>query len=49
VTITSGQSEDAKKIIEDSFGPAPDEAFTAAARERKRERTREKDREEPAK
>jgi cytoskeletal protein CcmA (bactofilin family) len=49
VTITSGQSEDAKKIIEDSFGPAPDEAFTAATRERKRERAREKDRDEPAK
>ncbi len=49
VTISSGQTEDAKKIIEDSFGPAPDEAFSAVARERKRERTREKDREEPAK
>jgi hypothetical protein len=49
VTITSGQVEDAKKIIEDSFGPAPDEAFTAAARERKRERAKEKDRDEPAK
>ena len=49
VTITSGQTEDAKKIIEDSFGPATDEAFSAVARERKRERTREKDREEPAK
>ncbi|OHD71728.1 MAG: hypothetical protein A2177_01975 [Spirochaetes bacterium RBG_13_68_11] len=49
VTITSGQVEDAKKIIEDSFGPAPDEAFTAAARERKRERVKEKDRDEPAK
>jgi cytoskeletal protein CcmA (bactofilin family) len=48
VTITSGQSEDAKKIIEDSFGPAPEEAFTAAARERRRESKREKDREEPA-
>jgi cytoskeletal protein CcmA (bactofilin family) len=49
VTITSGQAEDAKKIIEDSFGPAPDEAFTAAARERKRERAKEKDRDEPSK
>ena len=49
VTITSGQSEDAKKIIEESFGPEPEEAFSAVLRERKRERAREKDREEPGK
>ena len=49
VTITSGQTEDVKKIIEDSFGPAPDDALNAAARERKRERAKEKDRDEPAK
>ena len=48
VTISSGQTEDAKKIIEDSFGPAPEEAFTAAARERRRESRREKDRDEAA-
>jgi cytoskeletal protein CcmA (bactofilin family) len=48
VTITSGLAEDARKIIEDSFGPAADEAFTAAARERRRETKREKDREEAA-
>jgi cytoskeletal protein CcmA (bactofilin family) len=47
VTITSGQAEDAKKIIEDSFGPPADEAFGAAARERRREARREKDRDEP--
>lgn len=46
MTITSGQTEDAKKIIEDSFGPAADDAFAAAARERKRERAREKERDE---
>src|SRR5512136_1217679 len=49
VTITSGQSEDARKIIEESFGPEPEEAFSAVIRERKRERAREKDREEPGK
>ena len=48
VTITSGQAEDAKKIIEDSFGPAPDEAFASATRERRREAQREKDRDEAA-
>jgi len=48
VTITSGQAEDAKKIIEDSFGPAPDEAFASATRERRREAKREKDRDEAA-
>jgi cytoskeletal protein CcmA (bactofilin family) len=48
VTITSGQAEDAKKIIEDSFGPAPEEAFTTAARDRRREAKREKDRDEAA-
>jgi len=47
VTITSGQTEDAKKIIEDSFGPPADEAFSAASRERRREARREKDRDEP--
>ena len=47
VTISSGQSEDAKKIIEDSFGPPPDEAFSAATRERRREARREKERDEP--
>jgi len=48
VTITSGQAEEAKKIIEDSFGPPADEAFGAAARERRRETRREKEREEQA-
>jgi cytoskeletal protein CcmA (bactofilin family) len=47
VTITSGQAEDVKKIIEDSFGPPADEAFSAASRERRREARREKEREEP--
>lgn len=46
MTITSGQTEDAKTLIEDSFGPAADDAFAAVARERKRERTREKERDE---
>jgi cytoskeletal protein CcmA (bactofilin family) len=46
VTITSGQAGDAKKIIEDSFGPPPDEAFSAVSRERRREARREKDHDE---
>lgn len=48
VTITSGQAEEAKKIIEDSFGPPADEAIGAAVRERRRETRREKERDEQA-
>jgi cytoskeletal protein CcmA (bactofilin family) len=49
VSITAGQAEDAKKLIEDSFGPSPEDALAAASRERRRERSREKDREESGK
>src|SRR5512135_3182196 len=36
VTITSGQTEDARKLIEDAFGAETDEAFTAMARDLKK-------------
>ncbi len=47
VTITSGQAEDTRKLIEESFGPDPDEAFGTLLKEKKRDRARE--REEQAK
>ena len=49
VTITSGQSEEAKKIIEDSFGTETEEAFSTIIKDRKKDKTRDKEREEPAK
>ena len=49
VTITSGQSEDARKIIEDSFGTETEDAFSSLVREKKRERTREKDKDDNGK
>jgi len=49
VTITSGQSEEAKKIIEDSFGTETEEAFSTIIKDRKRDKNRDKEREEPPK
>ena len=49
VTITSGQSEDAKKIIEDSFGTETEDAFSSIIREKKREKSREKDKDDNGK
>ncbi len=49
VTITSGQSEEAKKIIEDSFGTETEEAFSTIIKDRKKDKMRDKEREEPAK
>jgi cytoskeletal protein CcmA (bactofilin family) len=43
VTITSGQSEETRKIIEESFGTETEDAFTSIIKEKKRERTREKE------
>jgi cytoskeletal protein CcmA (bactofilin family) len=49
VTITSGQAEDARKLIEESFGQEPEDAFGSLLKEKKRERAREREREEQAK
>ncbi len=49
VTITSGQTEDARKMIEDSFGTDTEEAFSSLMKERKREKTREKEKDETGK
>jgi cytoskeletal protein CcmA (bactofilin family) len=45
VTITSGQPDEARKIVEDSFGTETEEAFSALMKEKKKEK-REKDKEE---
>ncbi len=49
VTITSGQADDARKIIEDSFGTDPDDAFTSIMKEKKRERAKDREKEESGK
>jgi cytoskeletal protein CcmA (bactofilin family) len=44
VTITSGQSEDSRKLIEESFGTETEDAFSAIVKEKKKEqRSRDKD------
>jgi cytoskeletal protein CcmA (bactofilin family) len=49
VTITSGQTEDARKLIEEAFGAETDEAFTAMARDlKKKDRPRDREKEEQA-
>jgi cytoskeletal protein CcmA (bactofilin family) len=49
VTITSGQTDDARKVIEDAFGSETEEAFTAIVKEKKKEKARDRDKEEPGK
>ncbi len=49
VTITSGQEDDARKIIEDSFGTEPDDAFSTIMKEKKRERAKDREKDETAK
>jgi len=49
VTITSGQSEETRKIIEDSFGTETEDAFSSIMKERKKEKTREREKEENGK
>jgi cytoskeletal protein CcmA (bactofilin family) len=43
VTITSGQTDDARKIIEESFGTETEDSFSALMKDRKKERAREKE------
>ena len=47
VTITSGQAGDARKVIEEAYGPDAEELFAALPREKKGRPARE--REEPGK
>ena len=49
VTITSGQTDDARKIIEESFGTETEDAFSGIIKEKKKEKAREKDRDESGK
>ncbi len=43
VTITSGQTDEARRIIEDSFGTETEDAFTSIIKEKKKEKAREKE------
>jgi cytoskeletal protein CcmA (bactofilin family) len=43
VTITSGQVDDARKVIEESFGVETEDAFSSMMREKKKEKTKEKE------
>jgi cytoskeletal protein CcmA (bactofilin family) len=49
VTITSGQPDEAKKIIEESFGTETEEAFSTIIKDRKKEKARDREREEVTK
>jgi cytoskeletal protein CcmA (bactofilin family) len=49
VIISSGQTDDVRKIIEDSFGMETEEAFASLMKEKKREKAREKEKEESGK
>ena len=49
VVITSGQAEDTRKIIEESFGTEPEDAFTSLIKEKKKEKIRDKDKDESGK
>lgn len=49
VTITSGQSDDARKIIEESFGTETEDAFSSIIKEKKRDKTKEREKDESGK
>jgi cytoskeletal protein CcmA (bactofilin family) len=49
VIITSGQAEDTRKLIEESFGTETEDAFTSLIKEKKKERTKDKDKEDSGK
>jgi cytoskeletal protein CcmA (bactofilin family) len=43
VTITSGQNDDTKKLIEESFGTDTEDAFSTIIKEKKKEKAKEKE------
>jgi cytoskeletal protein CcmA (bactofilin family) len=49
VSITSGQSEDARKVIEESFGTETEDSFASLIKDKKRERAKERDKEDSGK
>src|SRR5512136_2780615 len=46
ITITSGQTDDTRKVIEESFGTEAEDAFTSIVKEKKRTKEKDKDKEE---
>ena len=49
ITITSGQADDTRRVIEESFGTEAEDAFTSIVKEKRKERTKEKEKEEAGK
>ena len=49
VTITSGQTDDARKMIEESFGAETEDSFSTLMREKKKERSKDREKEEATK
>ncbi len=49
VTITSGQTDDAKRIIEEAFGTETEDAFSSIIKEKKREKARDKEKDDAGK
>ena len=49
ITITSGQTDDTRKLIEESFGSDAEEAFSTVVKEKKKEKTASREKEEAGK
>ncbi len=49
VTITSGQVDEARKIIEESFGTETEDAFSSIIKEKKKERAKDKEKDDTGK
>jgi cytoskeletal protein CcmA (bactofilin family) len=49
VTITSGQTDEARKIIEESFGSETEDAFTTIIKEKKKEKARDREKDDAGK
>jgi cytoskeletal protein CcmA (bactofilin family) len=49
VSITSGQVDEARKIIEESFGSETEDAFSSLIKEKKKERAKDKEKEDSGK
>ncbi|HEY9593620.1 MAG TPA: polymer-forming cytoskeletal protein [Spirochaetia bacterium] len=49
VTITAGQVDDARKVIEESFGTETDDAFASLIKEKKKEKTKDREKEDQGK
>jgi cytoskeletal protein CcmA (bactofilin family) len=49
ITITSGQTDDARKLIEESFGTDAEDAFSTVAKEKRKEKAGAREKEEAGK